>query len=532
MPAQAAAATAILDWKRISTYAANLVNKASYPTVIIGSGLGGLCCGAYLSKEGIPVTVVEQRDVPGGYACSFDRDNKRFTFDVSLHGMAAYNNATARILADLGVLKGLELVELSEIYHLKALNFSLSIPEHNPDAYVQRLAAHFPDEEEGIKRFVKEIVSVAEEGDRLHQKGMPPKIIFPIKYPKLYKWLNKSLSELMQVYIKNPALQNILSSLWDFHGLPPSRVSGLYYAAAKGDFLKNGSYYIKQRCRDLSNHLAELIRGNGGQVLTNTTVKEIVVKKGSVYGVKTADGEFIGARAVVSNANVLDTFGTMIDTNVVPSSYLKDLKSFRPSLSTFIVWLGLNREIRGELGATGIQVLSEQGPNADYESCIRGNIEKVSFRISVYDNIYEGYSRPGTSTLRIFCLSGYAPWKKFEADYRAWRKKDYYEQKEKWTRVLIERAEAVIPELSEMIEITEAATPLTNWRFTKNRQGAIYGFEQSVENAYLKRVDHRTPIKGLYLASAWCNPGGGFAGALLAGQLAFNKMMEDWGRKK
>ena len=80
-----------------------------------------------------------------------------------------------------------------------------------------------------------------------------------------------------------------------------------------------------------------------------------------------------------------------------------------------------------------------------------------------------------------------------------------------------------------MIEVQVSATPLTNWRFTRNTEGAIYGFEQSVENAYVKRIDNRTPIKGLYLASAWCNPGGGFSGVLLSGQMAFRKMMEDWG---
>jgi prolycopene isomerase len=79
-----------------------------------------------------------------------------------------------------------------------------------------------------------------------------------------------------------------------------------------------------------------------------------------------------------------------------------------------------------------------------------------------------------------------------------------------------------------MIEIEVAATPLTNWRFTRNTEGAIYGFEQSVDNAYIKRLEHRTPIKGLYLASAWCHPGGGFSGVLLSGQIAFREMMEDW----
>ena len=101
-----------------------------------------------------------------------------------------------------------------------------------------------------------------------------------------------------------------------------------------------------------------------------------------------------------------------------------------------------------------------------------------------------------------------------------------------WTRILVRRAEKIIPGLADMIEIEEAASPLTNRRFTRNVGGAVYGFEQSVENAYLKRIDHRTPVKGLYLSSAWCNPGGGFSGVLIAGQLCFGKMMKDWGNGK
>jgi prolycopene isomerase len=77
-----------------------------------------------------------------------------------------------------------------------------------------------------------------------------------------------------------------------------------------------------------------------------------------------------------------------------------------------------------------------------------------------------------------------------------------------------------------MIEVQDAATPLTNWRFTGNPGGAVYGFEQSVDNAYVKRVSNRTPIKGLFLAGAWCNPGGGFGGALLSGQFAFQSILD------
>ena len=113
------AAAITLDWGKVSAWAAKMGPAGNYPTVIIGAGLGGLCCGVFLSKMGVPVTVVEQHDIPGGYATSFERDAGRFSFEVSLHGTSISNNATARILEDIGVLDRLELVELPEVYRIK-----------------------------------------------------------------------------------------------------------------------------------------------------------------------------------------------------------------------------------------------------------------------------------------------------------------------------------------------------------------------------------------------------------------------------
>jgi hypothetical protein len=44
-----------------------------------------------------------------------------------------------------------------------------------------------------------------------------------------------------------------------------------------------------------------------------------------------------------------------------------------------------------------------------------------------------------------------------------------------------------------MIEFMEAATPLTNMRYTKNPDGAIYGYEQSLLNSFMNRVQNRSP---------------------------------------
>lgn len=67
------AVTLAPDWNKIPAYAAKMGAGKNYATVAISAGLGGLVCGAYLAKQGIPVTVVEQHSIPGGYATSFDR---------------------------------------------------------------------------------------------------------------------------------------------------------------------------------------------------------------------------------------------------------------------------------------------------------------------------------------------------------------------------------------------------------------------------------------------------------------------------
>ena len=524
------AAALALDWHKVAAVDAKMGPKSDYPAVVIGAGLGGLVCGAYLAKQGVPVTVVEQHSIPGGYATSFERAGGKFNFEVSLHGTSINDNGAGRILNDIGILDKLELAALPEVYRLKTPGLDITVPQKDPEAYIRLLAEHFPEEAEGIRGFIEEMIAIADEVNTLSRnKGRFIKLLFPFQYRKMWNVRNKTLADLMGDYIKNPDLQHVLGSLWGYYGLPPSKLSGFYYANATGGYLKHGSYYIKQRSQDLSDVMVEAIESQGGSVLFDTRVENIVVNNGSVQGVALEGGRTLPARAVVSNASALATFQQMLPADAVSADYMAKLNSYKPSISSFLVWLGVNQELRDKIKAFSTHVSSGLGPDADYNACLQGDIENASFSVCVYDNIFDGYSSPGTSTLQLLVLSGYEPWRKFESDYKNGNKSLYNLEKQRWTKILIERAEnEVIPGLSAMIEVQESATPLTNWRYTGNTSGAIYGFEQSMDNAFMNRIKNRTPVKGLYLASAWGNPGGGYAGAFRAGQSAFQAVMEDW----
>jgi len=528
-----AGAAMALDWNRIEALASGMGPKEDYPTVVIGAGLGGLCCAAYLAKQGIPVTVLEKHDIPGGYATAFDRAGGKFSFEVSLEGTAIKGGASGRMLRNLGIMDRLHWAALPDVFRVKAGDREILFPQRDPEAFIREMGKRFPQEATGIRGFIQEVLDICGEtyayGPKSKFLKTLLKPIFPLQYPKMWAVRNKTLANLLDAYVKDPEAREVLSAMWPYYGLPPSKLSGFYYAVATGGYLKNGSYYIKERSQNLSDLLTEAIEHEGGKVCCETEAKEILIDQGAVKGVRTVAGDVLPARAVVSNASALTTFQDMLPSNAVSEEYRKKLLSYRPSISCFIVWLGLNRELRGTVPWYATGVGSGQGAEADYLSCVSGEVETCSFGVTLYDTLYKGYSSPGTSTLKILCLSGYEPWRKFECDYRAGNKGVYQAEKDRWTDILIRRTEEhLIPGLRSMIEVKEAGTPLTCWRYTGNTEGAIYGFEQSMDNAFMNRIDNRTPVKGLYLASAWGNPGGGYGGVLRAGEMTFQQIMEDW----
>ncbi|MGD9057155.1 MAG: NAD(P)/FAD-dependent oxidoreductase [Desulfobacterales bacterium] len=531
----AVTAAVSVDWTRVKALAAAIESKKDFPVVVIGGGLGGLSAAAHLANSGFPVTLIEQHDRPGGYATSFDRGE--YTFEVSLHATAGARDGLKDTLEGAGVLGKVETVELPELCRIITPDHEMTWPQKEPAAIVEQLTQFFPGEAKGIQGFFDEILGVIDEAIKPFDRDSWWDLIrFPMTHKNMWAIRKDTLAQVLDRYTQEAKLRTILSIFWPYYGLPPSKLSGFIYAIATAGFIRFGGHYIKHRSQDLSDALMQSIRDAGGQVLLNTEAIDITLKKGAVSGVVLDNGKQLTAKAVISNASVPKTM-ELLARDTAPEDlprkatrYKEKIKAYRPSLSSFIVWLGLNRDIRKTVKGYEIFVSEHYDPELSYQACLACDPDKSGLGVAVYDHAFEGYSQPGTSTVQLLILSGYEPWKPYADDYFAGRKKAYLKQKEKIAQALIRKAEQrVIPGLSSMIEVMEAATPLTNVAYTRNPEGAIYGYEQAMNNAYMNRLENTTPYKGLYLASAWSNPGGGFQPCMDSGAQAFKALVKDWG---
>lgn len=535
----AAATTAMLtvDFTEIEGLAAKSGPKEEMPVVVIGGGLGGLSAAAIFARNGFPVTLVEQHDRPGGYAAAFDRAGGKFTFDVSLHATSTVKGGPMRrVFEETGILDKVQMVELPELCRIITPDHDFIWPQGDPDGITNQLCHTFPTESEGIKGFFSEMLGILDEAIKpFDADSWWDKLTFPLTHRKMWAIRKQTLADVLDKYVQDAKVRTILSVFWGYYGLPPSRLSGFLYAIATASLIRFGGYYVKPRSQDLSYALMDSVEEAGGQVLLQTEAVGIRMKNMAVSGVILKDGRTLPAKLVISNANVPATMRmlpqepALSDYSDTARKYLEKLETYRSSLSSFIVWLGLNREIRGEVKGYEIFATEHYDPQKAYQGCLACDPKRAGIGVAIYDNAYPGYSKPGTSTVTVLTLSGYEPWKRFEADYFAGRKQAYQKEKERITEELIDQAEKlVIPGLRSMIEVKEAATPLTNLRYTKNPEGAIYGYEQSLENSYMNRIKTTTPFKGLYLASAWGGLGGGYHPCMESGLNAFRAFIKGW----
>jgi phytoene dehydrogenase-like protein len=498
--------------------------RKAYDCVVIGSGNGGLGAAAQLAAKGASVLLLEQHNVPGGFASSFVRG--RFEFEAALHEFCDVGSPTAKgsvrefLEDEVGVY--LDWVEVPEAYRLiltdPGEDLDVTMP-YGVEDFIDAIEGAVPGSGASVTKYVNLCREAVEAITYLgRSKGNPDRSVLTEKYANFLKTCPYTMDEVADALRVPERAREILHAQWTYIGPPTSRLNFTIYGAMLYKFLVTSAYIPRQRSHEFALALDARIRELGGDVEYNTRVEKILVENGRVVGVVTSKGDRIETGHVVSNASPTLVYNDLISPKTdVPEIAHRECNARVNGLSGFVVYLGLDATLE-ELGLNEYSYFVYANMNTDemYDTFRTLDAPKAQ-AVLCLNNALPDCSPPGTSVVSITTLYQPQVW-------RGVRPQDYVRVKNRVANDLIAHFEqATRAPIREHIEEFEVATPQTFARYTGSYDGIIYGYEPEPWDSLIPRLmslNDDKHVDGLEFCGGYAFRCHGYSSSLMSGQTA------------
>jgi prolycopene isomerase len=476
--------------------------------MIIGAGVAGLACGCLLAQKGLKVLIVEKNQKVGGCCSSFQKDG--FTFDLSVQSLGECQKGGRiwDLLKRLDLLDEIRFlpVEPAREYHFPGQKI---VQSSRLETHIENLSRLFPGEEKGIRRVYDVLRTIFNEYSRI-----PPSLDWfdpsslSSQCPFLYQYRDKTYGELVNQHISSAFLKTLLSIRTSYGLLPPEEISAVGMAGIEMSYFNHGVSCVEGSVEQLPLRMGEAFEKMKGKIYLGREVEKILTGNKGAMGIRLNDGQELTGKAVVSNIDARTTFLVLLGEDQIPAGFRSKLKGMRPSLSYFILYLGIEGDAE-EVSFSNNEVFPNDRLSKEYRALYENRIpEEAPFYLLVPSKVNPSHAPEGKSTL---CLSMKAP----------------YHYSQDWdqsaidplSQSLISRASALIPGLAKRILVRVETTPRTIEKRTGNLLGAAYGWAQIPGQSGIRRLQRTPPVPNLYLTGHWTSPGGGIAAVVASGEL-------------
>ena len=476
--------------------------------IIIGAGMAGLTCGCLLAKKGLRVFLVEKNQKVGGCCTSFRKDGFSFDLSVQSIGECQRGGRISNLLEELDLLDRIHFIPLEPAREYHFPNQKV-IQSSELKSHIENLSSLFPDERRRIQQIYTILKKIFEEYLQIPSSlnWFDPSS-FSSQYPLLSQYRDKTFGELLNEWITDPFLKAILSIRSSYALLSQEEISVIGMAGIEMSYFNHGVSCIEGRVEELPLQMGAALHRMGGKVLIGEEVDQILLEGKQSIGVRLKNGQEMTGKVIVSNIDACATFLDLIGEDQIPSGFRSKLKGMRPSLSYFILYLGIEGELE-ELSVSNNEVFFDHQFLKEYQTLYENRIqEEAPFYLLAPSKVNPSHAPKGKSTL---CLSLKAP---YHLSLN-WNQN----VKDQLSRRLIAKASAFIHDLEKRILLRMETTPKTIEQWTGNRWGAAYGWSQIPSQSGIRRLQRTTPIQNLYLTGHWTSPGGGISGVVASGEL-------------
>ncbi|MCB0932195.1 MAG: NAD(P)/FAD-dependent oxidoreductase [Mycobacterium sp.] len=473
---------------------------SDYDVIVVGAGNAGLTAAATLQRAGKRTLLLEQHNVPGGCATSFRRG--RFEFEVALHQLSGVGtegqpmSLREGLFAQLGIADKLDFVQEHELYRAVIPGqLDLTLPA-DWDGAVDAIEAAFPGNRDRAAKFF-ELLQQVTFWQVAAMRGMPVDQVDPV----LFKYGLRPAKEVLDEYFDDDRLKCALGIYWTYLGQPPSKLPFQDLALTLFAYFAFKPWHIRGGSQAMSEAILDSFLAAGGEVRFNTAVRAILTDGGRVIGARLDDAEEVTAPDLVSNISLPTTY-RMVEGVEVPAAVRADLATRRIGVSGFLLHMGLDAT-PAELGFTTSTTFVNRDTDDDRTYDTWRTLEPVrGVCVSTYDIAPIGFAPTGATHVSLVTLQYADVWRDIPPS-------EYARTKFAYAETLLDLCEAVTPDIRDVIEEVDVATPLTVMHYLGHPGGAIYGYDQDATEGWLFRNSEReTGIPGLHLAGSWSGMGG------------------------
>ncbi|MFH1762501.1 MAG: NAD(P)/FAD-dependent oxidoreductase [bacterium] len=513
-----------------------------FDIIVIGGGHNGLICGAYLSRYGEKVCVLERLPVLGGCASSEELIPECPGFKFNRGGIDHINIHGTDIVKDLELEKhGLKYLWHDPLWFFpfpdgKSLTIHRNIEKTCEE--VAKISIHDAKAYKELMDFWKVTLELIGPIDLC----TPPALSTLIggMQEKAAERVLKTLVSVPKIFIENrfesPHLRGVNGWWATQTAFPPTQIGSTLALT-----LLPVSHFLGMARPEggsgmLSIAAANVIEANSGKVLKESKVNKIIIENSAAKGVELEDGRKIYAKnGVISAIDAKRVFLNLVDHSQTPSSLLKKIKEIHVApVSMCKVDVALNRKPIFErydhkdeyLIATPTVAPSMEYVENGWFDINQGRPAKKPSMWCVCSSMLDTtMAPPGKHTL---WLSQFAP--RILAGGKDWdRIKDSVAEN------MINTFAEYAPNVKDNVIAYHVTTPKDFEMRTGNIHGSAFHIDMTMDQSMGFRPipefgQYKTHIRKLYLTGSGTHPGGGITG--IPGHNTAMEVLADLGKKK